>query len=84
MLRDNEPKITLDDAAIIAVGVGAIYQLFNIKVPRIVGIAGTVFTLIAMQKAVNNILVANVVPKEQPTLATNTEPTKQTLKDVLG
>lgn len=48
--RQIKQSITLDHAASLVLGVGAIYQLLNKRVPVLWGVAGTALTLFAMAK----------------------------------
>lgn len=58
--------VTMDDAAIIAVGVATVYQMLNIKVPKILGIAGTAFTVLAMMKTITRISDQQMLAKQTP------------------
>lgn len=69
--------ITVDDMAIISIGVATVYQMLNIKVPRILGMAGTAFTVLAMMKTITRIsdernqLLANQQPVIEPQINNN-------------
>jgi hypothetical protein len=76
--------ISMDDAAIIVVGVATVFQLLNIKVPKILGVAGTAFTVLAMMKTITRITdeQAKLLPENKPQ---QLQPVQgKSLRDILG